>query len=448
MRTPFQNFFRQPIWLRVTTCLVVLGYILLDHATATASSLIVADPSAVTLGMVTYECLRILKNKLGFTKGVNRHYDKSFAQSGAKIGTVLNVRKPVRFIGRTGSKMQIEDTEEQTVPVTLNQMVGVDFQFPSQLLTTSIDNIKERYLDSAMSTIVNKVDMLGTALYPQIGNVVGTPGTPISDWDTYLEAKVVLDEECAPDDDHRQIVMSSRQEKAIVNALKGLTQDATEIKKQYRRGQMGMTAGFTWVRDNNIKVHTTGPQGGAPLVNGAGQQGSRIIVDGFTAAAALRLKRGDAVSFLGVEAVNPQNREGVGRLRTFSLQSDVYSDGSGNAVLDIKPALIPSGAYQNVTNSPANNAPIYVFGDDTGAYANQRSPQAFAMHRDGVTLAVADLELPGGTDKAYRAVDDEVGLSIRLIRDYSIGDDVFATRLDILCGWAILEDGYMCRVAG
>ena len=57
----------------------------------------------LTISMITKESLRVLKNNLAFARGVNREYDDKFAIEGAKIGDTLNIRKPARYVGRSGS---------------------------------------------------------------------------------------------------------------------------------------------------------------------------------------------------------------------------------------------------------------------------------------------------------------------------------------------------------
>ena len=66
----------------------------------------------LTISMVTREALRVLENNLTFTKLIGRDYSDQFARSGAKIGTVLNVRKPPRYVGRIGQALAIEDATE------------------------------------------------------------------------------------------------------------------------------------------------------------------------------------------------------------------------------------------------------------------------------------------------------------------------------------------------
>jgi len=46
-----------------------------------------------------------------------------------------------------------------------------------------------------------------------------------------------------------------------------------------------------------------------------------------------------------------------------------------------------------------------------------------------------------------RAADPDVGLSIRVVRQYTINNDAIPTRLDVLYGWAPLYPELACRVA-
>ena len=75
------------------------------------------------------------------------------------------------------------------------------------------------------------------------------------------------------------------------------------------------------------------------------------------------------------------------------------------------------------------------------------SPQNIIMHRNAFCLAVADLELPEGVHFAGRASDKEIGLSMRVVRQYTINNDSIPTRLDVLYGWAPLYPELACRVA-
>src|SRR6266446_870158 len=63
----------------------------------------------LTIGMITRETSRVLKNSLTFTSKVNRDYDDNFEKKGAKIGNVVNVRKPVRSVYASGQGIILQD---------------------------------------------------------------------------------------------------------------------------------------------------------------------------------------------------------------------------------------------------------------------------------------------------------------------------------------------------
>ena len=96
-----------------------------------------------------------------------------------------------------------------------------------------------------------------------------------------------------------------------------------------REGAVGRTAGFGTIYENTIlPSQTTGTAASATTytVNGAGQSGSSITVTATVGP----LKKGDIVTFAGVNAVNRVNKNDIGTLRQFALTADVPS---GSTVL-------------------------------------------------------------------------------------------------------------------
>ncbi len=399
--------------------------------------------SLLTISMITREALRVLENNLTFAKGVNREYDDQYAISGAKIGDTLNIRKPARYVGRSGTVMSIEDHTETSVPLALNTQFGVDINFTSKELALSIDEFSDRIIKPAMATIANKLDLDGLSLYKSVYNAVGTPGTIPTALKTYLQAAAKMDYEGVPRDGLRSVVIDPSAQVEIVDALKSLFQSGDQIANQYEKGNMGLAGGFKWSMDQNIVAHTVGPLGGTPAVNGASQTGTSLITNGWTAAAASRLKKGDVFTIAGVFAVNPQSRLTTGQLRQFVVTADVSSDGAGNATIPILPAMTATGAFQTVTALAANAALITVLGA-----ANTVSPAHLAYHRDAFVLGCADLQLPKGVDMAARVSDKQLGLSARMVRQYDVVNDKFPCRFDILYGWAALYPELACRIQG
>ena len=92
-------------------------------------------------------------------------------------------------------------------------------------------------------------------------------------------------------------------------------------------------------------------------------------------------------------------------------------------------------------------ATVTPFNIATGTANAVVSPQNIMLHKNAFTLATGDLLLPEGVHFAGRAADKQTGLSIRVVRQYTINNDAIPTRLDVLYGWAPLYSELACRVA-
>jgi len=409
----------------------------------------------LTISMITNEALMVLENELTFSSEVERNYDDQFAVSGAKIGNTLNVRRPGRFIGTTGPALNVEDFNETSVPVTLSTQFHVDTQFTSQDLALSLDMFSDRVLKPAVAAVANKIDFDGlTMAKNSTANIVGTAGTPPTSLLTYLTAGAYLDAEGAPRDGRRSCIVEPFTGATIVDSLKGLFVPSDVIGKQYQKGMMGRdSAGMNWKMDQNVVNQTFGSYATATLScntsTGTGflstgwAQTSTIALTAATATAGLQV--GDVIQIAGIYAVNPQNRSayGSGKLRNFVVTQATTVATSGTTSVTVSPAVITGGQFQNVTVTSTSSTAVVTPFNNTGTV----SPQNIVMHKNAFTLATADLELPDGVVFAGRASDKELGLSMRVVRQYTINNDSIPTRVDVLYGWAPLYPELACRVA-
>jgi len=412
----------------------------------------------LTISKITNEALMVLENELTFTSEVDRNYDDQFAVVGAKIGNTVNVRKPGRFIGTTGPALNVEDFNETSVPVTLNTQFHVDTQFTTQDLALSLDMFSDRVLKPAVAAIANKIDRDGLAMATlQTANIVGTAGTPPTGLITYLTAGAYLDSEGAPRDGRRSCIVEPFTSATIVDSLKGLFVPQEAIGEQYRKGLMGRdSGGMNWKLDQNIVAQTFGNNSTTTVTASvatttatgfltSGWASSSTITVTAANTGTLNLNAGDTFTIAGVYAVNPQNRQAYGsnKLRNFVVKQSVSIASGSSASVIVSPAVITSGQFQNVSiPSTSASAAVTQF-NSTGVV----SPQNIIMHRNAFTVAVADLELPEGVHFAGRASDKEIGLSMRVVRQYTINNDSIPTRLDVLYGWAPLYPELACRVA-
>ena len=415
----------------------------------------------LTISKITNEALMVLENELGFTSEVNRSYQDQFAVTGAKIGNTVNVRKPARFIGTTGPALNVEDFTASSIPVVLTTQFHVDTQFNTQDLALSMDLFSENLLQPAIAAIANKIDRDGLVMAKNnTANIVGVAGTPPTGLITYLTAGAYLDAEGTPRDGKRAVVVEPFTSSVIVDSLKGIFLPQTTISKQFSKGLMGRdSAGMNWKLDQNVVSHTFGSwatTAGTLTANTVNFSGGNLTagwaatsVITLTNSQTITLNQGDVFTLANVFAVNPQNRQAYGsnRPRNFTVMSTV-TGAAGTINVTVSPAIITAGQFQNVsvgvTSATATVTPFNIAGSTAAAAV---SPQNLLFHKNAFTMACADLELPEGVHFAGRASDKDVGLSIRIVRQYTINNDAIPTRLDVLYGWAPLYPEMACRVA-
>jgi hypothetical protein len=291
----------------------------------------------------------------------------------------------------------------------------------------------------------------------QTANIVGTAGTPPTGLITYLTAGAFLDSEGAPRDGRRSCIVEPFTSATIVDSLKGLFAPTQKISDQYDKGMMGTdSAGMKWKMDQNVVSQVFGANSTTTVTASvATTTATGFLTSGWASSSTisltaantgtLNLNAGDVITIAGVFAVNPQNRQAYGsnRLRNFVVKSTVAIASGASGSVVVSPAVITAGQFQNVSIPTTSASAAVTQFNSTGVV----SPQNIIMHKNAFTLAVADLELPEGVHFAGRASDKEIGLSMRVVRQYTINNDSIPTRLDVLYGWAPLYPELACRVA-
>lgn len=387
----------------------------------------------LTPTQITRKALMILHQKLNFVGKVNRQYDDRFANSGAKIGDTLQIRLPNQYTVRDGSTLSTQDTSEKKTDLTVGTQKGVDLNFSSTELTLDLDDFSERILEPAMAVLAANIEADAFNMYKEVYNQVGNHGSAAT-FAKLLAVRKNLTDNLAPLSP-RCLTLNTQDNLDLVDGLKGLFQDSTQIAKQYREGMVGVIGGFGEIYENTvIPSHTPGAGADdAYLVNGASQTGSTLAVDGGTGA----LKEGDVFTIANVNRVHPETKADTGDLQQFVVTAD-YAGGIGN--ISIAPAITVSGAYQNVSNSPADNAALTISGTASTAH-----DMSLGFHRDAFAFATADLVMPEGVDFASRQTYD--GISMRIVRNYDINNDKFPCRLDVLYGYKAVRPEIASRFA-
>lgn len=376
---------------------------------------------------VTRESLRVLHQKLNFVGSIVRDYDSSYAKSGAKIGDSLKIRLPNQYTVRTGATLSAQDTTESSVTLQVATQKGVDLNFTSVDLTMSLDDFSKRIIDPAMSVLAANIEADALNMYKDVYQSIWNGGSAAT-YNKALDGRVILNRSLAPFAD-RTALMDSVAMADVVKDTKTLFQDDKSLSKQYKEGYMGRAAGFDWSENTMMPAHTRGGSNTAYLINGASQTGATLVVDtGATAPS-----QGDVITIAGVYSVHPETKVSTGVLQQF-----VIGSGATTTSFPITPAIVTSGATQNVSGSPADNAAITFAG--TASTAVQTS---LLFQKEAFAFATADLVMPQGVDFAAREVMD--GLSMRIVRAYDINNDKFPCRLDVLYGYKTLRAQLACR---
>lgn len=383
---------------------------------------------------VTREALRILHQKLNFVGNINRQYDDSYAKDGAKIGDSLKIRLPNEYTVRTGATLSAQDTTETSTTLQVATQKGVDVNFTSAELTMDMDDFSSRVLDPAMSVLAANIESDALSMYKDVYQIVDNDGNAPT-FKNIRQGAAVLNKALAPQDNNRSALLSPDHTTEVVDALKGLFQDSSAIKKQYREGIMGRTSGFDFYENTLVSDHTTGTAAKTTgyLVNGASQTGASVTVDtGSTTFLA-----GDIITIAGVNRVHPETKVDTGELQQFVVTAN---SGASATSLSISPSITTSGGSQNVTGSPADNAAVV----KVGAGASELLNSTMVFHKDAFAFATADLIKPKGVDFCAREVLD--GISMRIVRQYDINNDKLPCRIDVLYGYKAIRPQLACRI--
>jgi len=380
-----------------------------------------ANNSNLTPTAVTREALRILHQKLNFIGNIDRQYDSQFAIEGAKIGETLTIRLPNEYTVRTGKTIQVQDTDEQSVILTVATQKGVDVEFSSKDLTLDIDDFGSRILEPMMSVLAANIEADALTMFRDVYNQENNVGSAAT-FRTILNGRKILVDNLAGAT-NLKINLDTQTNVDMVDVLKGLFQDSANISKQYLEGMLGRTAGFDFFENTLMPRHTTGTDDGTGdyLTDGAGQTGKSLVID--TGAGTMTV--GDVFTVAGVNRVHPESKQDTGNLQQFVVTTAV---GVSATSISFEPEIIPTGARQNVSNAAADGQALTKVG---GASATHDVSLGYA--KDAFTFVTADLRMPRGLDFAAREVMD--GISMRILTDFDITNDEFPTRIDVLYGF-------------
>lgn len=374
----------------------------------------------------TNETLMILKNELQLLGNVNRDNEYLFAKKGMKAGNAVNLRYPARFLGRSGETYTAEAYTETSYSLVIRPLQGVDIDVASTDWTLSLDDIKGRILKPAAAQLANNIERDCLQIIKNnVGNAVGTPGTPPTDIKVYNQARAILVNEGFPDSSDNCMMITPGMQVNAASQLATVFNPQQTVDTAFKKGLIGQGYGFKWYESANLWTQIAGTRvANAGTLNGVPASGATsIAVTGYAAGATF--KAGDTFTLAAVNAVNPMTRASYGQLRRFTITADTtLGTGAGN--LPISPPINYGGAFANVDSTPATNAALLF-----DAAAGAQSPQGIAWSPQAFTWACINQEQPGNAD-VYFATDQETGIQLRFARQWEGRTNNFINRFDVL----------------
>lgn len=393
--------------------------------------------------LVLKETLAHLENELCIANVIRTDLDENYTD----VGDTVTIRRPQRFVGQSNNldvSSYNEDIVEGGVAVTMDQTETIKFEIEPKDMTLKVDSsrFRERYIQPAVTKLKDRIETALAAQYYKFYHFSGTPGTVPATFKSLGLPGAILTDAAIPKAD-RYAFHNTTTALELADSLKGVYVSG-KAKTAFEEVQMGRYGGFTNMECVHVPTHTVGALGGTPLVNGASQNDtyadtkdtntSSLVTDGWSNSVTGVVKQGDVITLAGVYAVNPITKQSTGRLQTFTIMADANSDGSGNATLTVAPAIISSGAWQNVSAAPADDAAITI---KTGS-AGTAYPQSLLLHKDAMCLVSRPLKISNAGLKTTTMSGNKVTLSMTEWGDGNTLKHNF--RLDMLFGVQAFPD--------
>jgi hypothetical protein len=384
-------------------------------------------------------------NYLNFAKVANRNIEGDFKGLKYATGQTINYRLEERYLGGLGATATSEARVQVIRPLSIDTQFHTMVEFTGFELT--FDRARDQpYLDMMLNPrakrLANLVEkfIASDNFQTQVYQAIGTPGVTI-DQSTVFNTDAYMTELGIPEDGNRYFASSPTVSANLANALYNVF-NMTVNRGALLDGFIGHLSGFDFFKTNflNRQVSGTGQTGGSPptgyrlagtVTNGPISGGNTISVTGLVASQATAFKKGDLLTVAAasnVYMVNPLTYQPLTQTAQFVVTADTASTAGGTADIPVNPAIVISGARQNISAAIPNGAQLYMAIDHN---------VSIAFHNQAIVFAAPPIkELKGGVEAVTSYSD-----LYKMAMTYSLGADirnyVQLDRVDVIAGVAI-----------
>ncbi len=417
--------------------------------------------------------LLLLKNQLVTGRLVDGQFKDQVTDEN---GLSISVKRPPRFVAKSGAALQAQDLVTGSVNVAVDQYTNVHISIGDLEYVQSYNALMQNEtMKSAASTIAHKLDSflqaktLGFHSWVSGGGATGgvnaasaSAALAVKSSAQAMSAHTRLMTQHVPNSDISATVDFTDAELirgALLSSFTpGLNQTALE------KVRIPLISEVDWYATQQCPTLTTGTRTatGQMLLNGANQNVNyrdvkttmtQTIAIDTLAGATDTIKAGEVFTIANVFAWDWKAGQALPYLQQFTVKADAVGVSSAIAALSISPPIIVQGtsdgtstdantAFATVDSIPADNAAIsFVGAASTGIRVKS------AWHKRAISLVSARLQMPF-TGTASFATDPDTGISIRYWRGSDISTGAHVHRWDLIYGAAVMDPFLGTRICG
>ncbi len=382
----------------------------------------------------------------------NKQYNKDFTADARTFGfgQTINIKNPPRYSLQNGPSVQNpQPVNIGTTPLTINKWYTVEFSmsgWENNFTARDFDVWGKDNLKPALDPIISQIEVDLFANILKVPNYVGTPGTgfgttPATAVKVLADARAKLTkvsntpmEDCVAFIDP---TMASVWAQAVASGFN----PQGEISESIRRAKVFENANFKVYTANRLPVLTPGTYGmtGEVVASNSAITGSTLTT---TITSARTMAVGEKFNLTGtgaVYSVDQQSKQSTGLLQDFTVLSSSTTTTVGT--LQIYPAIITSGAFQNVTNAPTAGTTVITPISKLTQNNSASYIQNVAMWKDAIAFATVPIKPPAGLKS--RMIEEE-GMGFCISMGSDVKDFVDINRVDIVCGTGLIYPDQCC----
>lgn len=367
------------------------------------------------------QALPIIQTNCVMPQLINRSFDRIAKGKGSTVDVPVPVAVASGAVSPSASNLDPAGLEYTTVPITMDQWRYAAFHLTDKDKKEVMDGVMPMEAKEAIKQLAKDVDSYLFGLYKGFYGAVGTAGTTpfASDIAAAVNARKILNEQEAPDDERYAVIDTTAEANALMLAAFRDTSQSSD-NGPIIKGQLGTKLGFDWFYSVRVPSHTKGTAGALTVTHISNSAAGVKTVTLKVGSSTGTLLTGDIITF-------------AGHTQQYVVTADATLTTSGVSVAiypGLKVAVDGSGtpvAVTQVNNHVAN----------------------LAFNRNAIAMASRPMEdtNEGGDGWASDTIVDPVTkILVRLQRQRQTFRTVYV--FDILFGAAVIRREFGARILG